>query len=144
MLRHVSNTEMSENAAKELGFQPGDVVQEWLWDDDVDDSIRQSIEGLTGEDLVDEEYDSSVDGVVVWWRDGDDEDELSDTIMDAGALLEGEGPFWVITPKPGRQGAAGPNTVQNASKNAGMNAATPVTLSEDWNGIQLRAFGHGH
>ena len=144
MLKNVSNTTNTDNVAMELGFQPGDVVQEWLWDDDVDDSIRESIEELTGEDLVDEEYDSSVDGVIIWWRDGDAEDELSDTIMDAGGLLEGDGPFWVITPKPGRDGQAGSNTVQNAAKGAGMNAGTPVTLSDDWNGIPLRAFGHGH
>ena len=105
--------------------------------------IRDSIEALTGEDLVDEEYDSAVDGVIVWWRDGDEEDELSDTIMDAGGLIAGDGLFWIITPKPGREGATSANTVQNAAKTAGMNAGTPVTLSPDWNGIQLRAFGHG-
>ena len=73
----MSNTTNTDNAASELGFQPGDIVQEWLWDDDVDGHIRDSIEALTGEDLVDEEYDSAVDGVIVWWRDGDEEDELT-------------------------------------------------------------------
>ena len=66
------NQTASQNA-EEFGFEPGDIVQEWLWDDDVDDSIRAQIEELTGEDLVDEDYDSAVDGVIVWWRDGDDE-----------------------------------------------------------------------
>ena len=80
------NQTASQNA-EEFGFEPGDIVQEWLWDDDVDDSIRAQIEELTGEDLVDEDYDSAVDGVIVWWRDGDDEDELSDTIVDAYAVL---------------------------------------------------------
>ena len=79
----------------------------------------------------------------MWWRDGDEEDELSDTIMDAGGLIAGDGLFWIITPKPGREGATSANTVQNAAKTAGMNAGTPVTLSPDWNGIQLRAFGRG-
>ena len=60
--------------AEEFGFRSGDIVQEWLWDDDVDDSIREKIEQLTGEELVDEDYDSAVDGVIIWWRDGDDED----------------------------------------------------------------------
>ena len=68
------NQTASQNA-EEFGFEPGDIVQEWLWDDDVDDSIRAQIEELTGEDLVDEDYDSAVDGVIVWWRDGDDEDD---------------------------------------------------------------------
>ena len=66
------NQTASDNA-EEFGFQAGDLVQEWLWDDDVDDSIRAKIEELTGEELVDEDYDSAVDGVIIWWRDGDPE-----------------------------------------------------------------------
>ena len=63
------NQTASDNA-EEFGFHAGDLVQEWLWDDDVDDSIRAKIEELTGEELVDEDYDSAVDGVIIWWRDG--------------------------------------------------------------------------
>ena len=118
-------------------------MQEWVWDDDGDDSVRAKIEDLTGEDLVDEDYDSAVDGAIVWWRDGDDEDELSDTIVDAYSVVGDDGPFWVLTPKPGRTGAASSSTVQSAAKTAGMNAATPLTVSPDWNGIRLRAFGKG-
>ena len=117
------NQTASDNA-EEFGFRQGDLVQEWLWDDDV-------------------EYDSAVDGAIIWWRDGDDEDELSDTIVDAYAVLGDDGPLWVLTPKPGREGAPSPSTVQNAAKTAGMNAATPLTVSDDWNGILLRAFGKG-
>ena len=51
------NETASQNG-EEFGFQSGDIVQEWLWDDDVDDSVRAKIEDLTGEDLVDEDYDS--------------------------------------------------------------------------------------
>ena len=51
------NQTASDNA-EEFGFHAGDLVQEWLWDDDVDDSIRTKIEELTGEELVDEDYDS--------------------------------------------------------------------------------------
>ena len=90
------NQTASDNA-EEFGFHAGDLVQEWLWDDDVDDSIRAKIEELTGEELVDEDYDSAVDGVIIWWRDGDDEDELSDTIVDAYAVLGDDGPLWVLT-----------------------------------------------
>nr|WP_163201139.1 DUF3052 domain-containing protein [Bifidobacterium avesanii] len=136
-------TETASQKAEEFGFHPGDIIQEWLWDDDVDDAIRASIEDLTGEELVDEDYGSSVDGVIIWWRDGDDEDELSDTIVDATGVLDESGPLWVLTPKPGRPGAASSSTVQNAAKTAGMNAATPLTVSPDWNGIRLRAFGKG-
>lgn len=136
----MSNT---ENEAQKFGFQPGDVVQEWLWDDDVDENLRSDLEDYLGEELVDEEYDSGVDGVLLWWRDGDDEDELADTIMDAMEMLNEGAPFWVLIPKPGREGAIGPNTLQNAAKSAGMNAATPETVGPDWNGIRLREFGRG-
>ena len=135
------NQTASQNA-EEFGFEPGDIVQEWLWDDDVDDSIRAQIEELTGEDLVDETTGplwtaSSYGG------DGDDEDELSDTIVDAYAVLGNDGPLWILTPKPGRPGATSSSTVQSAAQTAGMNAATPLTVSSDWNGIRLRAFGKG-
>ena len=136
------NQTASDNA-EEFGFRQGDLVQEWLWDDDVDDSIREKIKKLTNEDLVDEEYDSAVDGAIIWWRDGDDEDELSDTIVDAYAVLGDDGPLWVLTPKPGREGAPSPSTVQTAANTAGMNAATPLTVSDEWNGSLLRAFGKG-
>ena len=139
ILANVNQT-ASDNA-EEFGFRTGDLIQEWLWDDDVDDTIREKIETLTGEELVDDDYDSAVDGVIIWWRDGDDEDALSDTIVDAYAVLGQDGPFWVLTPKPGRSGAPASNTVQNAAKTAGMNASMPLTVSDDWNGIRLRAFG---
>lgn len=136
------NQTASQNA-EEFGFHAGDIVQQWLWDDDVDDSICTKIEDLTGEDLVDEDYGTAVDGVVIWWRDGDDEDTLAGTIVDATTMLEDNGPVWVLAPKPGRPGAASSSTVQSAAKTAGMNAATPLTVSKDWNGIRLRAFGKG-
>lgn len=98
ILANVNQT-ASDNA-EEFGFRTGDLIQEWLWDDDVDDTIREKIETLTGEELVDEDYDSAVDGVIIWWRDGDDEDALSDTIVDAYAVLGQDGPFWVLTPSP--------------------------------------------
>ncbi|KFI61457.1 DUF3052 domain-containing protein [Bifidobacterium cuniculi] len=131
----------ASDKAEEFGFGAGDLVQEWLWDDDVDEAIRENIETLTGEELVDEEYDGAVDGSIIWWRDGDDEDALSDTIVDAYSVLGQDGPMWLLTPKPGRTGAASAQIVQNAAKTAGMNASTPLTVSGDWNGVRLRAYG---
>nr|WP_280924679.1 DUF3052 domain-containing protein [Bifidobacterium sp. ESL0745] len=135
--------ETASKNAEEFGFRKGDIIQEWLWDDDVSESTREKIMDLTGQDLVDEDYDSAVDGVIIWWRDGDDEDALADTIMDAYGVIGEDGPLWILTPKPGRPGAPASNTVQSAAKTAGMNAATPLTVSDDWNGIRLRAFGKG-
>jgi hypothetical protein len=138
----IVNETASQNA-EEFGFHSGDTIQEWLWDDDVDDSIRTKIEALTGQELVDEDYDSAVDGVIIWWRDGDDEDALADTIVDASSVLGNDGPLWVLTPKPGRPGAASANVVLSAAKTAGMNGLTPLTVAPDWNGVRLRAFGKG-
>lgn len=126
-----------------FGLNAGDIVQEWLWDDDVDETIRERIASITGEDLVDEDYDEEVDAVIVWWRDGDDEDALYDTIVDACALLKDQGPFWVIFPKPGRPGAPMSRTLADAAKSAGMNALTPISVTTDWSALQLRAFGQG-
>ena len=136
------NQTASDNA-EEFGFHAGDLIQEWLWDDDVDDSIRAKIEELTGEELVDEDYDSAVDGVIIWWRDGDDEDELSDTIVDAYAVLGDDGPLWVLTPKPGRPGAASSSTVQVRREDRRHECSHAADVSGDWNGIRLRAFGKG-
>src|SRR5580704_19523685 len=57
--------------AERLGIKPGHVVQEIGYDDDVDESLRDSVVALEGAELVDEDYDDVVDGVLLWWRDGD-------------------------------------------------------------------------
>jgi hypothetical protein len=133
----------TSNGAAEFGFEPEDIVQEWLWDDDVDEELRDQLAGITGTELVDEDYDGVVDGIVLWWRDGDDEDALADTIVDAETTRGEDAPFWIVTPKPGREGATSPFTIQNAAKNAGMNVTTPVTVSQNWNGVRLISFGKG-
>ena len=73
MLGAVADT--TTQKAEEFGFHPGGIIQEWMWDDDVDDDIRARIEKCTGEEIVDEDYDSAIDGTIIWWRDGDDEDD---------------------------------------------------------------------
>lgn len=57
--------------AERLGLKPGQVVQEIGWDEDTDDDLRDSIEELTGNELVDEDFEDVVDIVLLWWRDGD-------------------------------------------------------------------------
>jgi hypothetical protein len=141
MLGVVADT--TTQKAEEFGFHPGGIIQEWMWDDDVDDDIRARIEKCTGEEIVDEDYDSAIDGTIIWWRDGDDEDDLADTIVDAYTVLGDDGPLWILTPKPGRPGSPSASTIQNAAKTAGMNAAMPLRISVDWNGVRLSAFGKG-
>jgi hypothetical protein len=127
-----------------LGFKKDDVVQEWLWDDDVEQSLRDEITDITGTELVDEDYNGAVDGVIIWWRDGDAEDELADTIVDAKEMIDEGSPFWIFNPKPGREGAVSPYIITNAAHTAGMNATTVVSLCANWNGVKLTSFGHGN
>jgi hypothetical protein len=138
MLWYVAN---STAVAKEFGFRHGDVIQEWMWDEDVDDALRADIQDLTGEELADEDWDGAPDGAIIWWRDGDDEDTLSDTIVDASAVLDDDAPFWILTPKTGRPGAASSFTIRNAAKTAGMNIEQPLTVSPNWIAVRLLHFG---
>ena len=79
----------SQTAAR-LGFTSGQVVQEFGYDDDVDDELRASLETVTGTELVDEEYDDVTDGAVIWFRDGDG--DLTDALVDAMTVLDDGGP----------------------------------------------------
>ena len=67
--------------AERLGIKPGHVVQEIGYDDDCDEALRDSVVALEGAELVDEDYDDVVDGVLLWWRDGDG--DLVDALVDA-------------------------------------------------------------
>ncbi len=53
--------------AVRLGFQPGQVVQEIGYDDDVDQELREAIEGAVEGELVDEDYEDVADAVVLWF-----------------------------------------------------------------------------
>jgi len=47
-----------------LGFASGSVIQEFGYDDDVDEAVRAQIEEETGQELVDEDYRDIVDGLI--------------------------------------------------------------------------------
>ena len=88
--------------ARKLGIQRDQVVQEWGWDEDVDDDIRAGVEEACGGELLDEDTDEVVDVVLLWWRDGDG--DLVDVLMDAISPLAEDGVIWVLTPKTGKPG----------------------------------------
>ena len=67
--------------AERLGIKPGQVVQEIGYDEDCDEDLRASVEAADGVELVDEDYDDVVDGVLLWWRD--DDGDLVDALVDA-------------------------------------------------------------
>ena len=85
-----------------LGFMSGQVVQEFGWDDDVDNDMRFAVEDVVGSDLEDEDYIDVADAELIWWRDGDG--DLVDTLVEA-LPHQVEGGFVVLlTPKAGRDG----------------------------------------
>jgi len=122
-----------------LGFEPGLVVQEIGYDTDVDQALREAIELSTRTDLVDEDYDDVTDAAVVWWRD--DDADLTDTLVDALALLEDGGVVWVLSPKPGRPGHPDAAEIMEAAQIAGLHATSTVSVGPDWSGTRLSTRG---
>ncbi|GAA0364081.1 DUF3052 domain-containing protein [Microbispora corallina] len=123
--------------AERLGLKAGQVVQEVGWDEDCDEALRQSIEELTGNELVDEDYDDVVDVVLLWWRDGDG--DLFDALSDAMTALADGGQIWLLTPKAGRDGHVEPSDIGEDAATAGLSQTSSVSAARDWSGTRLVA-----
>ncbi|MET7300550.1 DUF3052 domain-containing protein [Embleya sp. NPDC005575] len=123
------------NPATRLDFAPGQIVQEIGYDEDVDHDLRESIESLTGQDLVDENYDDVADAVLLWFRSEDG--DLTDALVDAIGLLEDGGLIWILTPKKGRDGYVEPGDVSDAAHTAGLGHTESVGVGKDWSGCRL-------
>ncbi|MET9241768.1 DUF3052 domain-containing protein [Nonomuraea sp. NPDC051941] len=121
--------------AERLGLKPGQVVQEIGWDEDVDDELRDSIENLTGNELLDEESDDVVDVVLMWWRDGDG--DLFDALSDAMRALADGGRIWLLTPKAGRDGHVEPSDIGEDAATAGLSQTSSISAAPDWSGTRL-------
>jgi hypothetical protein len=121
--------------AGRLGFAPDTVIQELGWDDDVDDDLRQAIELQCGNKLQDGDASEVVDGVILWWRDGDGDlvDALVDSLQD---LAEG-GAIWLLTPKVGRPGYVSGADIGEAAPIAGLSTTTTSSASPDWSATKL-------
>jgi hypothetical protein len=118
-----------------LGFVPDSVIQELGWDDDVDDQLREAIEQTTGNALVDGDVGLVVDGVILWWRDGDG--DLADALMDALQDLVEGGFIWLLTPKVGRPGYVSGADIGEAAPVAGMSTTTTSSATDDWAATKL-------
>jgi hypothetical protein len=121
--------------AERLGIEPGMVVQEIGWDEDVDDDVRADIEERIGGDLVDEDADEVVDVVLLWWRE--DDGDLVDALMDAMGPLADNGVIWVLTPKTGRDGHVEPSEISEAVPTAGLSQTSSVSVGPDWAATRL-------
>lgn len=118
-----------------LGLESKQIIQEYGYDDDVDDSFRDALEAVTGEALVDEEYGDVTDGSLVWFRDGDD--DLADLLMDAQTLLDDGASVWLCTPKAGLGGHVVPRDVQEAASVAGLHATSTFVIGSSWTATHL-------
>ncbi len=121
--------------AGRLGLRPGQVVQEFGYDDDVDDELRTSVEALTGNELADEDVQDVVDAAIYWWRDEDG--DLVDSLMDALTNLAEGGVIWLLTPKSGRPGHVEPSEIEEAAPTAGLHATSTLSACRDWTGTRL-------
>lgn len=124
-----------------LGFTPGQVVQEFYYDEDVDGSLRAQVEKDIGAQIVTWDYSDLVDGVLIWWRADDAaEEDLADVLLDAAANMDDEGgQIWVLTPKPGRGEEVPMDEIDSAAKLAGLQATSSTSVARDWSGMLLVA-----
>ncbi|MEU4802563.1 DUF3052 domain-containing protein [Actinosynnema sp. NPDC023587] len=121
--------------ADRLGIEPGNVVQEIGWDEDVDDDLRAAVEERVGSDLLDEDTDDVVEVVVLWWRD--DDGDLTDALINATTSLAEEGVIWVLTPKTGREGHVEPSDIAESVSTAGLAQTSNLAVSPDWTATRL-------
>lgn len=124
-----------QGVAESMGFKPSMIVMEMGYDDDVDDDLRDAIESAIGEELVDEDSDEVVDVVLLWYRN--DDDDLTDTLVDAVGPLADDGMIWLLTPKRGQSGYVEPSDIAEAASVAGLSQTSVRTVSAEWSGTRL-------
>lgn len=122
--------------ADRFGIEPGMVVMEMGYDDDVDHDLRDALIDRCGE-LVDEDTDEVVDAVLLWYRE--DDGDLVDLLVDALGPLADNGVVWLLTPKAGRPGHVEPSEISEAAPTAGLQHTSSISAGKDWSGARLVA-----
>lgn len=125
-----------EGAAQRMGISGDHLVQELGYDEDVDFELRDVIEEVTGEPILDEHEHEVVDAVLLWWRDGDG--DLVDAMVDSLTDLDDGGVVWLLTPKLGEEGHVSPVEIQEAAPTAGLHTTSTVDVSELWSAVCLQ------
>ncbi len=120
--------------ADRFGIEPGMVVMEMGYDDDVDEELRDALADRCGE-LVDEDTDEVVDAVLLWYRDGDG--DLFEVLTDALGPLADTGVVWLVTPKAGREGHVEPSEISESAPTAGLQQTSTVNAGKDWTAARL-------
>ncbi len=120
--------------ADRFGIEPGMVVMEMGYDDDVDDDLRDALIDRCGE-LVDEDTDEVVDAVLLWNRDGDG--DLFELLVETLSPLAENGVVWLLTPKAGRAGHVEPGEITEVAPTAGLQQTSTVNAGKDWSAARL-------
>jgi len=121
--------------ANRFGFQPGMVVQEMGWDEDIDEDLRAGLETALGGPLVDDRYGDVVDAVILWWRN--DDGDLVDGLVDSLTDLADGGMIWLLTPKVGRDNYVDAADIAQAAPTAGLSTTTSLAAGPDWSATKL-------
>lgn len=120
-----------------LGFEPGFLILESGHKSDCDQPLRQEIITLTGNQFIADHAQEVVDGVILWWREGDS--DLVDELVDALTFLTENGSIWLLTPKAGRAGHVEPSDIQDAAPTAGLSQTSSFAAAPDWSATRLVA-----
>ena len=120
-----------------MGFAKGDQILEIGYAADCDDSLRAKIKGFTETEFIQIDPTEVIDGVIIWWRDGDG--DLIDELMDALTFLSETGPIWVMTPKMGRPNYVEASEIQDAAPVAGLSVTSTIAVAADWTATRLVA-----
>jgi len=120
-----------------MGFTKGDLILEIGYAADCDDSLRAKIKGITNTEFIQADPTEVIDGVLLWWRDGDG--DLIDELMDALTFLSETGPIWVMTPKMGRANYVEASEIQDAAPIAGLSVTSTIAVATDWTATRLVA-----
>jgi Protein of unknown function (DUF3052) len=120
----------TNGSVAKLGFAAGQVVQEFGYDQDVDDDFRLAIEEVCGSELEEEDYGDVADAVVLWWRE--DDGDLVDALVDGLTNLAEGGFIVLLTPKAGRSGHVDASDIQEATLTAGLHSSGNTNAAREW------------
>lgn len=120
-----------------MGFKEGDLILEVGRASDCDENLRKQLIEITKSQFLNSDSQEVVDGVIIWWRDGDG--DLVDELMDALTYLSESGPIWVLTPKVGRDGHVEPSEIQDGAPIAGLTQTSSLSFASDWSATRLVA-----
>jgi hypothetical protein len=137
LVRRQATVNATAGQGSRFGIEPGMVVMEMGYDEDVDHDLRDALADAAESDLVDEETDEVVDAVLVWYRE--DDGDLVDLLLSAITPLADNGVVWLLTPKAGRDGHVEPSDIAESAPTAGLTSTSTISAAPDWSATRLVA-----